>query len=161
MKKTNRVPQTTVFSIDPKTGKQYLTIEGATDLIYKHIHVRSRNLFQHKYMDVEDLKQEVLLKLSKCTYEPTKSSPITFLFQCAISQLGNIKKQSQTFEKDNELSDFKVFDEGNDEFLMATDRAVDDVTPMDHLLAAEAIAEHEASQLKEKPYKRTRKPKEY
>lgn len=167
--KQTKAPAVSVFSINPETNLPYISFEHAEKLAYTHVMRYAKNLHQHKYMDVEDLKQEVMVKIVKSKYDPTKSAPQTFIINCANSHLGNLaihmdRKRRTVGEGDNlqeaEISDFLRFKDNEDGGMM-TDSAVDNITPEDYILAREAVEEFIVQQEVKPAYKRVTVPTGY
>lgn len=131
---------TTIFSINPATNKPYIDVEMAQKVIGYHIAHYSKNLLNYKSNQMEDLIQEVLVRLCSATYDPTKSNPKTFILLVAKSRLGNIVDYENTYDKNLEGSDFVVFTGDDGSAVMATEAiGINDITPEDYLLASEFV----------------------
>lgn len=151
---------TTVFSINPKTNQPYIEIEMAEKIIGYHIAKFSKNLLNYKSNQMEDLVQDVLERLCSATYDPTKSSPKTFILMVAKSALGNIVKYEGTRGKDLESADFALFTGEDGYTFMATEAiGINNISPLDVILAkefAEAFLEnppkHKHGRLKGQSY---------
>lgn len=118
-------PKTTVFSIDPTTNQPYITVNEATKVILKHIHLTGKNILQHN--DVEDVTQSILTRACQSAYNPDKSAPTTFIILMASSQLGRLFNRRQWKDRYLEIPDFIVGQE--DDGPMCTEMAVDNLTP--------------------------------
>lgn len=162
-------PAVSVFSINPETNLPYISFEHAEKLAYTHVMRYAKNLHQHRYMDTDDLKQEVMIKVVKSAYNPLLSSPKTFIINCANSHLGNIaihkdRKRRTVGEGDNvqeaEVSDYLVYKD-NEAAGMMSNSAVDYVTPEDYMMAREAVEEFIAGEEAKPAYKRKTVPTGY
>jgi DNA-directed RNA polymerase specialized sigma24 family protein len=138
-----KAPETTVFSVNPATGEPYMTQDQAQALAYKHLTLHASNLTQR--LDIEDLKQELMLKLSMSSYDPAKSAAVTFAITCFNSRCGQIWNATViSHDRWREVSDFEVFEKNtvSEEYVWATEvLAVDDITPEDYASHREVIAE--------------------
>ena len=144
--------KTTIFSIDPNTNQPYMTVERALKLAETHINKTCQNLLNHHHFTVEDLVQEIMLKVSSSAYNPAKSAAQTFFIMCASSCMGSmVKINFKSGDRYKCGADFVVFD-SDGEATMATEHlGVETVTPYDYLAAEETVSEHYKTSNKHKP----------
>lgn len=133
----------TIFSVDPKTGQPYMTPERAIVLAKTHINRTSKNLLNHHNYTMEDLVQEVMVKMSTCEFDPEKSAVNTFFFMCATSCLGNVVKMGfKSNDRHKCGSDFIMFDNDGEAVLATEHLGIEHTTPEDYLNASETVTEH-------------------
>lgn len=135
--------KTTVFSIDPNTGLPYMTPEQAIYLAKVHISQTSKNLLKHHNYTIDDLAQEILVKMASVEYDPTKSAAKTFFFLCATTCLGNIHRRD--FKNNDRYkcgSDFVMFDNEGEKVMASELLGVEHITPHDYLEALETISQN-------------------
>lgn len=138
-----REKKTTIFSINPETGYPYMTLSYAVSLARSHIYKTSKNLLQLPHLTIDDLVQEVMVKMLSAPYDPKKSGARTFFIICASSHLGHVfKRNVSAGERYRCRSDFTLCN-NDDEVVFATDvLGVENITPFDTLQAQETVREH-------------------
>lgn len=135
------MPDTTVFSIDPKTNKPYATIDYAESLAYTHISRFAKNLTEA--IDPEDIKQELMLKLCIAKYDPTKSAPNTFMILCFKSHCARIwERQFRVRDRNKETNDFALFDQDGEQIMATEYIGVEEATPEDYLNASQVYSDY-------------------
>lgn len=112
------VPTYTVFSIDASTGKPHMSVDQAQNLAAAHIYRYGSNLLMKSSM--EDLKQDLMMKLCSAQFNPAKSSAKTFAITCFGSVCGNIYNKQRAKGKDAEIPDFQMEDQCDGEKVFAT-----------------------------------------
>lgn len=136
-----KIPDHTLFSDDAKTGKPYFTVAHAEQLVYKHLNLTAKNLIA--VHEIDDLKQELLLKLLTATYDPKLSAPNTFAIMCMRSQCARIWERTYAVrDRHKETSDFVMFADEDGEDVLATQCiGVEEITPEDWVSAKQTIEE--------------------
>lgn len=129
-------PAVTVFDTNPKTGEPFMTVDHAYSLAYSHIHKTAANLTGR--VEIEDLCQKLMLKLSGANYKPEKSAPTTFAINVFRTGCGNVARYFESCGRDMEIKDFLMTNKDGDKVL-ATEAFgdVDECTPESRLDAAE------------------------
>lgn len=137
----------TVFSIDPTTGEPYITVDHAQKIAYIHLSRHCLNILPGN-RDLEDLKQELLLKLCGSQFNPEKSAAKTFVITCFMSATGNIAKKMKAYGRDSEISDFAMKQDG--ESMLATEafEHEDWCDPESEMIALELERELDAERMK-------------
>lgn len=155
---TSIVPKRTIFSINPDTGMPYMATDYAMNLAKSHISRTAKNLLAYHGFSMDDLVQEIMMRMASVEFDPTKASAKTFFILCATCHLGNLHKV--TFVSNDRYkcqSDFIVYD-NEGEALMATELlGVDDVTPLNYLEASEFVIEQSIISSKKKKKKSSSK----
>lgn len=135
--KTTKMPERTVFSINPETGLPFCTVEVATLIISKHIRVKATNLLK-KY-SFDDIKQELLLKLCISNYDPKLSSPRTFIIMVSITACCKLNNALKIRNKHMEINDFIIGEDGQS--AVETWQIPETINPENYLLTNELITE--------------------
>lgn len=152
---TSIVPKRTIFSINPETGEPYMAPDYAMNLAKAHVVKTAKNLLAYHGFSMDDLVQEIMMRMSAVEFDPTKSSAKTFFILCATCHLGNLHKV--TFISNDRYkcqSDFVVYD-NEGEALMATEfLGIDNVTPLSYLETSEFVLEQSLISSKKKKKKK-------
>lgn len=139
-------PDVSVFSPDPLTGSPYITVPHASNAICKHI------LLSHKSMakrfDIDDLCQDVLMKLSSSKFKPEKSAAKTFILNVTNTVMWGIHIKSQAKGRGCAISDSYLLD-GSVKY--HSDEIEDGATPEDYLSAKEVALKRIEQEEKTKP----------
>jgi len=172
------LPKQTLFSTNPKTSEPFLSVTQAESLIHYHL-IHHAPYLVTVDTDRADIVQSILTQMCVSAFDPKLSSPKTFAILIIKSKCGNLNKIN--YLKRNTISDTldengKVKMIGRDqrfgvrptmfqEMITVKDDSVvssldikpDLVTPLDYLLAKEAVAEFEKqNDLRESKGKRRR-----
>ena len=149
-----------VFSIDPKTGKPFISVDEVYEKINMHVFTTCRYLLIH--YSLEDLRQQVITEVCAKEYKPELANASTFTNLVINSAFGRIIipsfKGKRLFDKN--LIRFNAIVGGIDgEGAEDDDKAYhsinpnfqDNVTPIDVLLAKEVVEDfNEEIKLKKK-----------
>ena len=101
-------PELTVFDINPATNEPYMTVNHAERLAHTHLFTRCQRLLEKFSMD--DLKQELLLKLCISKFDPSRAAAKTFAIMCFRSAASRVwQRDTQARDKWRENSDFTMF----------------------------------------------------
>lgn len=128
-----------VFSVNPETGQQFITVERAQKLCEQYIAINFSNVLEIKEM--EDLIQDTMVKLVFSEYNPSKSAATTFV--CICSKTTVLHSFDYHFNKGRNtvVSDFAyVNPEG--EAVYHSDTLLEEVTP-EHMTYMKELIELE------------------
>ena len=152
------LPEVTIFSIDPNTGKPYMTHEHAEKLAYMHINRKAKNLLTK--LEPDDLKQELMLKLYMSKFDVSLSSAQTFAITCMTSQCARIwEKTFKVRDKHKETSDFEYYTAEDGTARMASEViGVEYTTPEDHYMAKQTLIQYVEQQESFPEWKKTNQP---
>lgn len=133
----NNTPRTTtIFSINPSTGKAYMElteIEGRTrGYLCRH----AKNLLSR--MDLDDVQQEVYLSLIATEYNPQAYEASIWLYINIKSTIGEQHKTLQA-KKNNFTIPDSVKTNSDGESFSLLDMATDHISPEDIILANEVF----------------------
>jgi hypothetical protein len=127
--------KTTIFSLNPITGKPFMAIEDIQKLIKYHVTFNGGSLIGR--FGIEDLVQDCLLALVKYEYKPDLSAPKTFVLTVAKSTLGKKSNYFKNKGRNLEVSDYLLTNQESGESIWATSLGTIDINPEDYLLAKE------------------------
>lgn len=145
------MPSVTVFSVNPETGEPYMTLKGATKLAATHIRRYGVNLL--RWYDIEDLIQELLLRLCIAKYDPTLSAPMTFMIMCFSSKLGQLANARKNNNRYLEVSDIQL----NETQMLSEVYGECNITPEDVLQACDQVSEYQQTEKRPEGWRGFRK----
>lgn len=134
-------PKQSVFSVNPSTGRPYIDIERATSLINKNINLKHSGML--KKFDIEDLRQDVFVRLSLCNFDLTKSSPTTWIINLSDQVMWNKWRHSKNRGRDLIVPEFDIIGQDGEEMISVIDTLEEDVTPEEVLKAKQLLEDFE------------------
>lgn len=134
-------PKRTIFSVDPKTGNPYLTVEDAMKMVYTHVNYHMPFLLKRNTM--EELVSMYLEKACRSRYNPRKSAAKTWF--TTILKTKGIQQYNYNKAKDRDKVCSDGYRDKNGEENYHSLTVLDDTTPLDYLLFKEFIVEWESS----------------